>query len=194
MINHVFLFTKFAAEIATEVSGELANESERSGFGISSDIFQTNLINILIILALLIYVGRGFLGKILSQRLESIETAIKDAETRKLKAAAELTDKQKKLAEVQVECDRLKLQAQADAKTAGDVILATIAADIERLKASAAQELATEQERVIMQLRQQVVQKSLVQVKAYFDRGLSDTTQQELVDRSISLLVSGGTK
>jgi len=189
MINHVFLFTKFAAEIASEVSGELANESERSGFGISSDIFQTNLINILIILALLIYVGRGFLGKILSQRLESIETAIKDAETRKLKAAAELTDKQKKLAEVQVECDRLKLQAQADAKTAGDVILETIAADIERLKVSAAQELATEQERVIMQLRQQVVQKSLVLVKAYFDRGLSDSTQQELVDRSIGLLV-----
>jgi F-type H+-transporting ATPase subunit b len=189
MINHVFLFTKFAAEIATEVSGELVSESEHSGFGISSDIFQTNLINILIILALLIYAGRGFLGKILSQRLENIETAIKDAETRKLKAAAELTDRQKKLAEVQAECDRLKLQAEADAKTAGDAILATIAADIERLKVSAAQELSTEQERVIMQLRQQVVQKSLVQVKAYFDRGLSDSTQQELVDRSIGLLV-----
>ena len=188
MINDVFLFT-FAAEIAGEFSGELAVASEHKGFGISSDIFQTNLINILIILALLIYVGRGFLGNILSQRLESIETAIKDAETRKLKAAAELADRQKKLAEVQVECDRLRLKAQTDAKTAGDAILATIASDIERLKVSAAQELATEQERVIMQLRQQVVQKSLVQVKAYFDRGLSDSTQQKLVDRSIGLLV-----
>ncbi len=193
MINNVFLVSKFlfASEITSELAGEMV---EHSGFGINKDIFQTNLINIAIILVLLIYAGRGFLGKILSQRLESIETAIKDAETRKLKSAEQLANQQKKLAEVQAECDRLRIQAEADAKTASDTILATIAADIERLKASAAQELATEQERVIMQLRQQVVQKSLVQVKAYFDRGLSEATQQELVDRSISLLVSGGAK
>lgn len=193
MINTLFLSTGFllGAETITTPISEVA---EHSGFGISSDIFQTNLINIVIILAILVYVGRGFLGKILSQRLESIETAIRDAEDRKVKAQAQLADKQKKLAEVQAECDRLRLQAEADAKTASETILATIAADIERLKTSATQELATEQERVITQLRQQVVQKSLAQVKAYFDRGLSETTQQELVDRSISLVVSGEAK
>lgn len=180
MINNLSLF-------ATEVV-------EHSGFGINTDIFQTNLINIIIILAVLIYAGRGFLGKILSQRLESIETAIKDAEARKLKAAEQLVDKQQKLAEVQAECDRLRLQAETDAHRASEVILATIAEDIERLKVSAAQELETEQERIIIQLRQQVVQKALAQVSVYFDQGLSETTQQELVDRSISLLVSGGTK
>jgi F-type H+-transporting ATPase subunit b len=180
MINNLFL-------VATEVV-------EHSGFGINTDIFQTNLINIVIILAVLIYAGRGFLGKILSQRLEGIETAIKDAEARKLKAADQLVDKQQKLAEVQAECDRLRSQAEADAHKASAVILATIAEDIERLKVSAAQELESEQERVIIQLRQQVVQKALAQVSVYFDQGLSETTQQELVDRSISLLVSGGAK
>jgi F-type H+-transporting ATPase subunit b len=185
MINNLFTFSGFL--VATETA-------EHSGFGINTDIFQTNLINILIILALLIYSGRGFLGKILSERLANIESAIKDAESRKLKAAEELGDKQKKLAEVQAECDRLRLQAEVNAKTAGEAILATIAEDIKRLKSSATQDLANEQERVIMQLRQQVVQKSLLQVKAYFDQGLSESTQQELVDRSISLLVSGESK
>ncbi len=185
MNNNLLLFSNFL--VATETP-------EHSGFGISSDIFGTNLINILIILALLIYIGRGFLGKILAQRLKNIETAIKDAETRKLKAADELADRQTKLTEVQAECDRLRTKAEADAKAASEVILATIAVDIERLKATAGQDLATEQERAIMQLRQQVVQKSLVQVKAYFDQGLSEATQQELADRSISLLVSGGAK
>lgn len=180
MINNLFLFAIEA--------------SEHSDFGINTDIFQTNLINIVIILAILIYAGRGFLGKILSQRLESIESAIKDADNRKLKAAAQLVDKQQKLAEVQAECDRLRLQADADAQKAREVILSTIAADIERLKESASQDLETEQERVIMQLRQQVVQKALSQVNTYFDQGLSESTQQELVDRSINLLVSGGTK
>ncbi|AFY74731.1 F0F1-type ATP synthase, beta subunit [Synechococcus sp. PCC 7502] len=180
MTNNLFLF-------ATEIA-------EHSGFGINTDIFQTNLINIVIILGLLVYSGRGFLGKILSQRLESIETAIKDAETRKLKAEEQLKEQQQKLAEVKLECDRLKLQAEIDAKAASEAILATIASDIERLKVSASQELASEQERIIIQLRQQVAQKALAQVKAYFDQGLSDSTQQQLVDRSISLLVNGGAR
>ncbi len=168
--------------------------AEDSGFGLNSNILETNLINILIILAALVYFGKGFIGKILSQRLENIETAIKDAESRKLLAVEQLADSQQKLTKIQAECDRLKIQAEVDAKTASNAILATIAGDIERLKVSAAQELSTEQEQVIKQLRHQVVQKSLLQVKAYFDRGLSDSTQQVLVDRSISLLVSGGTK
>ena len=180
MINNLFLFAIEA--------------TEHSGFGINTDVFQTNLINIVIILAVLIYAGRGFLGKILSQRLEGIESAIKDADNRQQKAAAQLLDKQQKLAEVQAECDRLRLQADADAQKAREVILSTIAADIERLKESASQDLETEQERVIMQLRQQVVQKALSQVNTYFDQGLSESTQQELVDRSINLLVSGGAR
>ncbi len=170
------------------LASEAANE--HSGFGINKDIFSTNLINILIILGVLIYAGRGFLGKVLSQRLETIQTAIQDAEKRKQQAVAKLAEQQQKLTQAQVEADRLKAQAEADAKTASAAILATVDADIERLKASAAQELATEQEKVIIQLRQQVSQKALAQVNAYFGRGLSDSAQQQLVDRSIALLVT----
>jgi len=170
----------------------LASEAatEHSGFGINKDIFSTNLINIVIILGVLIYAGRGFLGKVLSQRLETIQTAIQDAEKRKQDAVAQLADQQQKLTQAQVEADRLKAQAEADAKLASAAILATVDADIERLKVAAAQELATEQEKVIIQLRQQVSQKALAQVNAYFGRGLSNSVQRDLVDRSIALLVT----
>lgn len=167
----------------------LASEAgEASGFGINFDIFGTNLINILILLGGVIYAGRGFVGKILSQRLEVIETAIVDAEKRKREAAEQLADQQEKLAQARSECDRIKATAQADAKAASDAILATVAADIERLREASAREIATEQERAIVQLRQQVAEKALAGVRAYFDRGLSDSVQQQLVNRSIELL------
>jgi len=47
--------------LATEASGE-------GGFGLNFDILETNLINLVIIIAVLFYFGRGFVGKILTER------------------------------------------------------------------------------------------------------------------------------
>ena len=169
----------------------LASEAgEHSGFGINSDILETNVINLVIVIGLLIYAGRGFLGKILSARLESIQSAIADAEKRQKDAAAKLSEQQGKLAQAKTESDNLRKQAETDAKHAADAILATVDADIARLRESADQEIATEQDRVIVQLRQQVAEKALANVQSYFDRGLSESTQIELIDRSIALLSS----
>ncbi len=169
----------------------LASEAgEHSGFGINSDILETNLINLVIVIGLLIYAGRGFLGKILSARLESIQSAIADAEKRQKDASDKLTLQQQKLAQAKTEADNLRKQAEADANKAADSILATIDADIARLREAADQEIATEQERVIVQLRQQVAEKALSSVQSYFDRGLSEDVQIELIDRSIALLGS----
>lgn len=169
----------------------LASEAtEHSGFGINSDILETNVINLAIVVALLVYAGRGFLGKLLSQRLNAIESAISEAEQRQKTAESQLAIQQQNLAQAQVECDRLKAQAEADAKTAKEAILASVAADIERPKAAAGQEIASEQERVLVQLRSSVVEKALVNARAYFDRGLSEDVQRELIDRSITLLGS----
>lgn len=169
----------------------LASEAvEHSGFGFNSNILETNLINIVIVLGLLIYAGRGFLGKILSARLESIQSAIAEAEKRQKEANDKLALQQEKLAQAQVEAANLRKQAEADAQKAADSILATVDADIARLREAAEQEIVTEQERVIIQLRQQVAEKSLASVQAYFDRGLSESVQAELIDRSIALLSS----
>ncbi|MCA6503138.1 MAG: F0F1 ATP synthase subunit B [Pseudanabaena sp.] len=169
----------------------LASEAgESSGIGFNTDILETNVINLVIVVAFLVYAGRGFLGKILSARLESIQSAISDAEKRQKEATDKLAVQQGKLAQAKTEADNLRKQAETDAKSAADLILATVDADIARLRESADQEIATEQERVIVQLRQQVADKALANVQAYFDRGLSESTQIELIDRSIALLSS----
>jgi F-type H+-transporting ATPase subunit b len=129
----------------------------------------------------MVYFGRGIVGKILNKRLSGIEAAIKDADQRKTLAVEQLSIQQQKLAQTQVECDRLLAQANKDAEVAKAAILATVEADIERLKAAAQREINTEQERAIAQVREQVVAKSLTQVSQYFNRGLSDHVQTQLV-------------
>jgi F-type H+-transporting ATPase subunit b len=169
----------------------LASEAgESSGIGFNTDILETNVINLVIVVAFLVYAGRGFIGKILSARLESIQSAIADAEKRQKTASEKLTVQQGRLAQAKTESDNLRKQAEVDAKHAADLILATVDADIARLREAAEQEISTEQDRVIVQLRQQVAEKALASVQSYFDRGLSESTQIELIDRSIALLSS----
>lgn len=169
----------------------LASEAgESSGIGFNTDILETNVINLVIVVAFLVYAGRGFIGKILSARLESIQSAIADAEKRQKTALEKLTVQQGRLAQAKTESDNLRKQAEIDAKHAADLILATVDADIARLREAAEQEISTEQDRVIVQLRQQVAEKALASVQSYFDRGLSESTQIELIDRSIALLSS----
>jgi F-type H+-transporting ATPase subunit b len=165
---------------------------EAGGFSLNFDLLDTNLINLVIIIGVLVYFGRGFLGKTLSERRSQIEAAIKDAEQRKQKAAAALAEQQQKLAQAQVEADRLKSEAETTAQRVRESILAQADEDVERMKAAAAQDLASQQDKIVRELRQQVALMALQKVESRLQGGLSDRAQQELIDRSIAMLGGRG--
>jgi F-type H+-transporting ATPase subunit b len=63
------------------------------GFGLNNDIFETNIINLLLLISLVFFVGKDFLGSILNSRqklildkIEEVEKKINDAEKRFLDA------------------------------------------------------------------------------------------------------------
>lgn len=166
----------------------LTAEAEAHGFGINFDILETNLINLAIIIGVLIYFGRGFLGKTLSERRANIESSIKDAEERKQKAAAALAEQQQKLAQAKTEATRIRAEAEERAKVAREAILVQSQQDIERMKAAAAQDLNSQQERVVAELRQRIAELALQKVESQLRSGLPDETQQHLIDRSIATI------
>jgi F-type H+-transporting ATPase subunit b len=167
--------------LATEASGE-------SGFGLNFDILETNLINLIVVIGLLFYFGRGFLGNILSERRSGIEEAIKEAETRQKDAAAALAEQQQKLTQAQAEAERIRSAAEENAKKAKEAILAQAAQEVERMKATAGQELEAERERAIAQLRSAVVSMALERVEGQLKTSLNENAQHQLIDRSIALL------
>lgn len=165
-----------------------AEAVEESGIGLNLDILETNIINLAIIIGVLIYFGRGFLGKTLVDRRARIEEAIKDAEGRKQQAAAALAGEQQKLAQAQSEATRILAEAEERAKTVREAVLAKAQEDVQRMRASAAQDLNSQQERVINELRQRVATLALQQVESQLRSGLSEDTQQQLIDRSIAMI------
>ena len=56
------------------------------------------------------------------------------------------------------------------------------------MKASAAQDLNSQQEKVVAELRQRVAAMAIAKVEAQLRSGLGDDTQQQLIDRSIATI------
>lgn len=177
-------FLLLAAE-AHEAGGE------GGGFGINFDILETNLINLAILIGVLIYFGRKFISQILTERRSKIEQAIKEAEQRQRDAAAALADGQQKLAQAQAEAAKIRASAEQTAQASKESILAQAAKDVENLKKTAAQDLNTERERAIAELRQRVAAMAMQRVESQLRSVLDESAQQQLIDRSIAS-VGGG--
>lgn len=173
---------------ASAVNAEVALSEAEGGFGFNFDILDTNLINLAIIIGGLLFFGRKFVGKTLSQRREQIETAILSAERRQKEAAAALAQQQQKLAQAQTEAERIRKSAEESAKVATENIMAQATQDIERLKETANQDLNSERERAIAAVRSRVVAMALQKVESQLQSGVDDAAQQQLIDRSIALL------
>jgi len=169
----------------------IVSEVPEGGVGLNFDLLETNLINLVIIIGVLVYFGRGVLGKSLSDRRTQIETAIQEAEARKQSAAAALADQQQKLAQAQTEAARLRAAAEESAKAAKEAVLAQSEQDIQRMREAAVQDLNTQQERIFNELRQRTAALALEQVESRLRSGLGYEAQQQLIDRSIAMLGGG---
>ena len=180
-------FVVLMAEAAA-VGGELAEGAENSGFGLNTDILETNLINLAIIITLLFVFGRKVLGNNLKARRETIETAIKNAEQKAAEAAKQLQEAQQKLTQAQAEATRIKAEAQESAKTAETAILEQAAADVEKMKAAGAADLNADLDKAIAQLKQKVVAQALQKAETELKAGIPLDAQVTIIDRSIAQL------
>ena len=78
------------------------------GISLNTDILETGLINILALLAILIYTGRDFLGSLLEERRTTIVKGVQDAEDRLSEAQKRLVEAQKQLNQATIVISEIK--------------------------------------------------------------------------------------
>ena len=71
--------------------------AEQEGITLNTDILETGLINILALIAILIYTGRDFLGSLLEERRTVIIKGVQDSENRLNEAKKRLAEAEKQL-------------------------------------------------------------------------------------------------
>jgi F-type H+-transporting ATPase subunit b len=162
--------------------------AEQGGFGLNSDLIETNLFNIVIVVGFVFVFGRKLLGGILTERRESIESAIKDTEARQQQALSALEVAKKNLAQAKAEAESIRQTAIANAASVKAEIEAKAAADIERMQQLAAADTSTEQDKAIAELRARISALAIEKAEAQLKNILNDSTQSQLVDRSIAMV------
>jgi F-type H+-transporting ATPase subunit b len=162
--------------------------ASHGGFGLNFDVFETNIINLAIVIAGLVWFLRGFLGGILQRRRDAIVAELREAEERLTTASAALAEAQKGVAEAQKKAQQIR----ADGKSRADAIRLdseqrTIE-EIARMKQSATSDLANEASRVTDQLRRETALKAIEKALAALPGKLDAEAQSRLIDQSIQSL------
>ena len=90
--------------------------AKHEGIGLNLDILETGLLNILALLAILIYTGRDFLGSLLEERKTTIVKGVQDAENRLNEAQNRLSEAEKQLNQANFVISEIKNETIATKK------------------------------------------------------------------------------
>jgi F-type H+-transporting ATPase subunit b len=154
----------------------------------NTDIFETNVINITLLLGGIFYLGSNALSESLSERREKIMGAIQEAEERLQQADTRLAESEKQLEQAQLVIESIKTDAQTTARNVISGILTDGKTEIERLTATAKAQINTVEAKVRKQISEYVVSLALKRVTVQLEGKLNSNLQQQILDSNISKL------
>jgi len=158
------------------------------GVSFNPDIFEANLVNLVILVGGLFYLLSGALSESLSERQQKILGAIQESEERLEEATKKLTDSETQLAQAQMVIESIGKDAQVTAQQVKSTILTDGKTEIERLTSAAKGQIGTIEARVRKQISDYVVALALKRITMQLEGKLNSSLQQQIIDRNISKL------
>ena len=146
---------------------------------------ETNLVNLAIVIGVLFWFLRGFLGGILERRRSAILQDLQDAEARLKTASEELTKAQSELAAAQQKAEQIRIDGQKRAaaiRAEGEKRTISVMAAI---KQGAAADADAEASRIKDALRREAAMAAIEKVLADLPGRLDDAAQSRLIDSTI---------
>jgi len=162
--------------------------ASHGSFGLNFDIFETNIINLAIVIAGLAWFLRGFLGGILERRRERILAELKDAEERLSVATASLAEAQKSLGEARSLAEKIRADGKARAEAIRLESEKRTVEEMARMKQDSQSDLDSEVSRVSKQLQREAAELAIARALASLPGRLDAATQARLIDQSIQTL------
>ena len=163
----------------------LANE----GINLNTDILETGLINILALLAILIYTGRDFLGSLLEERRTTIVKGVQDAEDRLSEAEKRLNEAQKQLSQANIVISEIKSETITTKKVLLESDAFQAKKDLTVRFDRALASFRSKERQIFVEIKQQIIslvlQRTVSRVKDTFK---SKERSSELINETIDKL------
>jgi F-type H+-transporting ATPase subunit b len=162
--------------------------ASEGGFGLNLDLFETNIINLAIVIAALIWFLPKVLGGILATRRAAILADLEDAEKRLLETTTALAAAKQDLADAQKKAEMIRSDARARADALRLDSERRTVDEMARLKQGAVADLQSEASRVSEQLRREAARRAVERALASLPGKLDAEAQARFIDQSINSL------
>ena len=156
------------------------------GFGLNLNIFETNIINLAVVVFGLYKFLPGFLGKILEKRRTTILSDLKEAEERLAQAQDSLSQAKDDLSSAKQKADKIRNDCKVRAEAIRLESEKRTVEEMARIKQGAASDLSAEAARVTSQLRKEAAELAIEKALAMLPKKLDSNTSSESVPNTIS--------
>jgi len=177
-------------EVESPVIVNFMNFPLGEGFGINTNLLETNIINLSVVVAVLVYFGGDVLTSILKNRQEAINKTITDAELRFQEAADKLTKAKEQLEVAKTKAAEIRAQGIVAAEQGSKTLLERAEEDITRLEETKQATIRVEEEKAVSQVCEQMsrlaLSKAMTKVKTRLAKNSS--LQRRVADLNIALL------
>lgn len=153
------------------------------GFGFNTNIFETNLINLAVVIGVLVYFGGDFLSSLLNTRKDNILKTLKDADARLLEATQKLNQAKADLELAKTKVSEITSQARLTAQQGSQILLKNTEVELKRLEETKQDTLRFEEQKAVSQIRGQVIQLALQQA---IDKLKSKMNQDPLLETGLT--------
>jgi F-type H+-transporting ATPase subunit b len=159
--------------------------ASEGGFGLNFNLFESNIINLAIVIACLWKFLPSFLGGILERRRALILSDLNDAEQRLAKATAALASAQQELADAQKKAEQIRADGKDRAQAIRLEIEKRTIEDMARIKQSSTSDLESEAARVTGVLRRQAAQMAIEKALASLPGRLDEQAQARFIEQAL---------
>lgn len=174
----VFLITALLAAAPAHAAG--------GGGEFDSTKFLLTAINLLLLIAVLVYVGRKPIRSFFEERRLQIRHDLESAAKLRDEAEARFTEWQRRLVDLDSELDQLRARSRERAESERDRILADAAATAERIREDARAAIIQETRRAQALLRDEASSLAIDLAEGVLEREVTEADRARLVDEFIA--------
>nr|UKO32248.1 ATP synthase CF0 subunit I [Evolvulus alsinoides] len=157
-------------------------------FGLNTDIFATNPINLSVVLGVLIFFGKGVLSDLLDNRKQRILNTIRNSEELRGGAIEQLEKARARLRKVKTEAEQFRVNGYSEIEREKLNLMNSTYKTLEQLENYKNETLRFEQQRAINQVRQRVFQQALQRALGTLNSCLNNELHLRTISANIAML------
>jgi len=158
------------------------------GFSINTDLLETNLINIVILIVVLVQFVGGALTTALTERKQRILDNINDAETRLAEAKDRLAEANTQLAQTKIAISKIVQELQVIKVNIIETGANRISQEMLTQIKSSERAISLQEQKLLTQIKQQIITLTIKRVVRHLRKNLSNSQQIFLVHNCIKRL------